>query len=66
MKIITHQDILNLNITPAEAYDWSEFVIKNKNTAILPPKISIKPESMEGVFCNVMPCYFGDFGGVKW
>ncbi|MBQ8573131.1 MAG: ornithine cyclodeaminase [Ruminococcus sp.] len=65
MKIITHQDILNLNITPSEAYDWSEFVIKNKNTAILPPKISIKPESMEGVFCNVMPCYFGDFGGVK-
>ncbi len=65
MKIITHQDILNLNITPSEAYDWSEFVIKNKNTAILPPKISIKPETMEGVFCNVMPCYFGDFGGVK-
>lgn len=65
MKIITHQDILNLNITPAEAYDWSEFVIKNKNTAILPPKISIKPDTMEGVFCNVMPCYFGDFGGVK-
>lgn len=65
MKIITHQDILNLNITPEEAYDWSECVIKNKNTAILPPKISIKPETMEGVFCNVMPCYFGDFGGVK-
>lgn len=65
MKIITHQDILNLNITPSEAYDWSEFVIKNKNTAILPPKISIKPDTMEGVFCNVMPCYFGDFGGVK-
>lgn len=65
MKIITHQDILNLSITPSEAYDWSEFVIKNKNTAILPPKISIKPDTMEGVFCNVMPCYFGDFGGVK-
>lgn len=65
MKIITHQDILNLNITPGEAYDWSEFVIKNKNRAILPPKISIKPDTMEGVFCNVMPCYFGDFGGVK-
>ncbi len=65
MKIITHQDILNLDITPSEAYDWSEFVIKNKNTAILPPKISIKPDTMEGVFCNVMPCYFGDFGGVK-
>lgn len=65
MKIITHQDIMNLGITPAEAYEWSEFVIKNKGEAILPPKISIKPDTMEGVFCNVMPCYFGDFGGVK-
>lgn len=65
MKFITHQDIINLNITPAEAYEWSEYVIKNKNTAILPPKISIKPDDMEGVFCNVMPCYFGEFGGVK-
>ncbi|MBE6738051.1 MAG: ornithine cyclodeaminase [Ruminococcaceae bacterium] len=65
MKIITHQDILDLNITPAEAYEWSEFVIKNKDKAILPPKISIKPENMEGVFCNVMPCYLGEFGGVK-
>ncbi|MBR2724778.1 MAG: ornithine cyclodeaminase [Ruminococcus sp.] len=65
MKIITHQDILDLNITPAEAYEWSEFVIRNKDKAILPPKISIKPEDMEGVFCNVMPCYLGEFGGVK-
>lgn len=65
MKIITHQDILDLNISPLEAYDWSEFVIKNKAKAILPPKISIKPEEMEGVFCNVMPCYLGEYGGVK-
>lgn len=65
MKIITHQDIMNLGITPSEAYDWSEFVIKNKADAILPPKISIKPETMEGVFCNVMPCYLGKYGGVK-
>lgn len=63
MKIITHQDILNLNISPLDAYDWSEHVIKNKDKAILPAKISIKPH--DGVFCNVMPCYFGDFGGVK-
>ena len=65
MKIITHKDILNLNITPAEAFDWAEYVIKNKSKAILPPKISIKPDDMEGVFCNVMPSYFGEFGGVK-
>ncbi len=65
MKIITHQDIMDLNISPLEAYDWSEYVIKNKSQAILPPKISIKPAEMEGVFCNVMPCYLGEFGGVK-
>ncbi|MBQ4568556.1 MAG: ornithine cyclodeaminase [Ruminococcus sp.] len=65
MKIITHQDIMDLNISPLEAYDWSEYVIKNKSQAILPPKISIKPPEMEGVFCNVMPCYLGEFGGVK-
>ncbi len=65
MKIITHDDIMNLGITPEEAFDWSEYVIRHKNDAILPAKISIKPQDMEGVFCNVMPCYFGEFGGVK-
>lgn len=63
MKIITHRDIMSLNISPLDAYDWSEYVIKNKGKSILPAKISIKPQ--EGVFCNVMPCYFGEFGGVK-
>lgn len=65
MKLITHQDICDLNITPEEAYDWAEYVIKNKNKMILPPKISIKPETQEGVFCNVMPCYLERYGGVK-
>lgn len=65
MKIITHDDIMNLGITPNEAYAWSQYVIEHKDEAILPAKISIKPQDMEGVFCNVMPCYFGDFGGVK-
>lgn len=63
MKIITHSDIMSLNISPLDAYDWCEYVIKNKGKSILPAKISIKPQ--EGVFCNVMPCYFGEFGGVK-
>lgn len=63
MKIITHRDIMSLNISPLDAYEWSEYVIKNKGKAILPAKISIKPQ--EGVFCNVMPCYFGEYGGVK-
>lgn len=65
MKLITHQDILSLSITPEEAYEWAEYVIENKDKAILPTKISIKPENREGTFCNVMPCYMDEFGGVK-
>lgn len=65
MKFITHQDILDLNITPEEAYSWAEYVINNKQKMTLPPKISIKPETQEGVFCNVMPCYLEHYGGVK-
>lgn len=65
MKFITHQDILDLNITPEEAYGWAEYVINNKQKMTLPPKISIKPETQEGVFCNVMPCYLEHYGGVK-
>lgn len=65
MKFITHQDISDLNITPEEAYSWAEYVINNKQKMTLPPKISIKPETQEGVFCNVMPCYLEQYGGVK-
>lgn len=65
MKIITHEDIMNLNIDPKEVYKWALEVIENKSKAILPSKISIKPAEYEGSFCNVMPCYFGNYGGVK-
>lgn len=34
-------------------FDWAESTIKNKKSAVLPPKISLKP--YDGVFCNVMP-----------
>ena len=67
MKLITFKDINDLNIQPKEYYSWAVEMIKNKNTAILPPKISIKP--YEGVFCNVMPSFIpsenGDYEGVK-
>lgn len=53
MKIITFQDIVSLNITPAMCFEWAETMIKNKHKALLQPKISMKP--MDGVFCNVMP-----------
>ena len=65
MKFITHQDIMDLNITPEEAYSWAEYVINNKDKMTLPTKISIRPEDKAGAFCNVMPCYLENLGGVK-
>lgn len=53
MKIINFKDIQSLAISPLECYEWVDETIRNKNSAILPPKISMKP--IDGVFCNVMP-----------
>ncbi len=68
MKLITHGEIANLNIAPALCYEWAEYMIKNKKRAILPAKISMKPQ--DGVFCNVMPSIINmpdgkNYGGVK-
>ena len=68
MKIISFEDICNLHITPEQCFQWAETTIRNKEKAILPPKISLKPA--DGVFCNVMPSIlsFADrtsMGGVK-
>ena len=32
MKILTHKDIVDLNIDPIECYNWVSEMIKNKNT----------------------------------
>ncbi len=53
MKIINFKDIKSLSISPSKCYEWVEETIHNKNSTILPPKISMKP--FDGVFCNVMP-----------
>lgn len=68
MKIITFDDIKNLNINPKVCFQWVNDMIVNKNNTILPAKISMKPA--EGVFCNVMPSILGNgdkyySGGVK-
>ncbi len=63
MKIITFQDVKNLNISPATCYEWVSETIRDKDKYILPPKISLKPR--DGVFCNVMPTIGGAVGGVK-
>lgn len=67
MKVITFDDINNLNISPLDCYNWVSEIIKNKALTQLPPKISLHP--YDGVFCNFMPCIvpYDDklYGGVK-
>ena len=53
MKIITFEDIKNLNIDPVTCYQWVSEMIENKKKAILPPKISLS--SRDGMFMNTMP-----------
>lgn len=67
MKLITFKDIENLKIPPNQCYEWVNYIIKHKNEAILPSKISMKPNPE--VFCNVMPCMIdsniGNYAGLK-
>lgn len=66
MKIITFDDILQLDISPYECFEWVSNAIKEKKEALLPAKISLKPE-IEGVFYNTMPVILPsiNYGGVK-
>ena len=68
MKLIGHSQISGAGIDPRACYGWVDALLRQKDSLILPPKISIKPQ--EGVFCNVMPCYQvrtekAVYGGVK-
>ncbi len=63
MRIITHNEIMNMKITPKQCFDWVSEVIKDKNEYVLPHKISLKHR--EDGFYNTMPSilekqgYFG-------
>lgn len=67
MKIISFDQIRNLNIMPQTCFQWVSEMIVNKSEALLPAKISMKPA--EGIFCNVMPCILKNgkmqWGGIK-
>ena len=68
MKVITFEDIQELNIDPHHCFEWVNEMIVNKKLVDLPTKISMHPR--EGVFCNIMPCVIpntvlGKVGGVK-
>ncbi|WBW98669.1 ornithine cyclodeaminase [Oceanirhabdus sp. W0125-5] len=65
MNIIDHQSIINLGIGTSEFYEWVEEMLINKETAILPPKISMKPT--KHIFYNTMPSIIPKYNiaGVK-
>ena len=53
MKIIAHRDIMEMQISPSQCFDWVDYILRNKHSMKLPPKISMK---MEGeIFYNTMP-----------
>ena len=64
MKIISQQQIRDLNISPAKCVEWVRESFALKEHALLPAKISIHPQGND--FFNTMPCaipaphnYFG-------
>ena len=63
MRIITHNEIMSMGITPKQCYEWVSEVIADKNDYVLPHKISLKYR--EDGFYNTMPSilekqgYFG-------
>ena len=65
MRILTHNDIMNLDLDPIQSYEWVTEMLHNKHNVILPAKISMKPK--EDIFYNVMPSLLpkDDSGGVK-
>ena len=67
MRIISYEDIRQLEISPKECYRWVCEAMDNKEKVLLPPKISM--QMPEKVFCNVMPCVLPteleDAGGLK-
>lgn len=69
MKLITYKDIVKMNIDPLKCYEWVSEMIEHKNETVLPHKISMKHDDLDGVFCNVMPSFVNVggklYGGVK-
>ena len=68
MKVIGFEDIKNLNISPADCYEWVSKMIQEKDKTFLPPKTHMSFDGNR--FCNVMPSVVYnmqgvDVGGVK-
>lgn len=65
MRIIKHQDILDLKVPGRECLRWVAEALREKSVAQLPPKISMKRDG--NIFINVMPVVLerSGFYGVK-
>ena len=66
MKVISFDKITEMAVSPLQCYEWVSETISHKKTALLPPKISLKPE-IPGVFYNTMPAILphANWAGVK-
>lgn len=67
MKVISFDDVVAAHVTPEQCLAWTEEALRHKDEFLLPPKISLKPAGMDGVFYNTMPSVLGPLGyaGVK-
>ncbi len=54
MKVLTHNDIVKLNVSPITCVEWVEESFSLKDECILPHKISIPLSG--NIFFNTMPC----------
>lgn len=65
MKILSHKNIISLDIKPESCYHWVQEMLKEKENAILPAKTSIRPS--DGMFYNIMPSILPqkDVAGLK-
>lgn len=54
MEIITHENIISLDLNDLTCLNWVKEDLLNKQNVILPKKISMR--KTRDVFCNVMPC----------
>lgn len=62
MKVIGFEDIKNLNISPADCYEWVSKMISEKDNTFLPAKTHMSFDGNR--FCNVMPSVVYNMGGV--
>ena len=58
MKIITHDQIVSMHISPEKCIEWVRESFALKRKALLPPKISLHPQKDD--FINTMPCILPD------